>query len=155
MRMLEIGCGIGRMTRPLAEVFGEVHAVDVSAEMIRQARENLRDLPNVRLFETSGEDLAPFDDQSFDFAYSFIVFQHVPDKETIISNLREVHRTLKPDCLFKFQVQGSELDETDTWKGAGFTGAEMASLAAEIGFTPSASSGEGTQYFWNWWLRDR
>ena len=155
MRILEIGCGIGRMTRPLAEVFGEVHAVDVSAEMIRQARENLRDLPNVRLFETSGEDLAPFDDQSFDFAYSFIVFQHVPDKETIISNLREVHRTLKPDCLFKFQVQGSELDETDTWKGAGFTGAEMASLAAEIGFTPSASSGEGTQYFWNWWLRDR
>jgi SAM-dependent methyltransferase/glycosyltransferase involved in cell wall biosynthesis len=153
MRILEIGCGIGRMTRHLAALFGEVHAVDVSGEMIRQAGEHLRDVPNVRLYETSGADLAPFEDQFFDFAYSFIVFQHVPDKETIISNLREVHRTLKPDCLFKFQVQGRELEETDTWKGAGFTGEEMASLAAEIGFEPLASSGEGTQYFWNWWQR--
>src|SRR5262249_38487185 len=31
-RLLEIGCGIGRMTRRLAESFGEVHATDVSAE---------------------------------------------------------------------------------------------------------------------------
>jgi SAM-dependent methyltransferase len=154
MRMLEIGCGIGRMTRHLAELFGEVHAVDVSGEMIAKARENLADLENVHLYETSGTDLAPFDDEYFDFAYSFIVFQHIPAKDTIVSNLREVHRTLKPGCLFKFQVQGQEMEETDTWLGAGFTAEEIRSLAAEIGFTPVRSSGEGTQYFWNWWIRD-
>src|SRR5713101_7372033 len=32
MRVLEIGCGAGRLTLPLAELFGEVHAVDVSGE---------------------------------------------------------------------------------------------------------------------------
>jgi 2-polyprenyl-3-methyl-5-hydroxy-6-metoxy-1,4-benzoquinol methylase len=32
MRVLEIGCGAGRMTRAMAAVFGEVHAVDISAE---------------------------------------------------------------------------------------------------------------------------
>ena len=37
MRVLEIGCGAGRVTRALANVFGEVHAVDVSGEMVRQA----------------------------------------------------------------------------------------------------------------------
>ncbi len=33
LRLLELGCGIGRMTRPLADVFGEVVGVDVSVEM--------------------------------------------------------------------------------------------------------------------------
>src|SRR5688572_28663414 len=36
MRVLEIGCGAGRVTRALADLFGEVHGVDVSGEMIRQ-----------------------------------------------------------------------------------------------------------------------
>src|SRR5205823_13090450 len=33
LRLLELGCGVGRMTRPLAAVFGEVVGVDVSPEM--------------------------------------------------------------------------------------------------------------------------
>src|SRR5580698_5764962 len=41
MKVLEIGCGAGRMTRSLAEVFGEVYAVDVSGEMIAKAKEGL------------------------------------------------------------------------------------------------------------------
>src|ERR1700720_1072129 len=38
MRVLEIGCGAGRITRALAGLFGEVHAVDVSGEMVNKAR---------------------------------------------------------------------------------------------------------------------
>src|SRR5262249_53624891 len=128
MRVLEIGCGVGRMTAPLADVFGEVHAIDVSAEMIARARQRLEHLPNVHLWETSGLDLGPFESGYFDFAYSFIVFQHIPEKETIIGYFREVHRTLKPGKLFKFQVQGQEIAKTDTWQGAGFTADEMTSL---------------------------
>src|SRR5579859_6526241 len=41
MRVLEIGCGAGRLTRALANLFGEVHAVDVSGEMIALARKAL------------------------------------------------------------------------------------------------------------------
>src|ERR1051325_10997556 len=41
MHVLEIGCGAGRMTRALAASFGEVHAVDISAEMIGLAKRNL------------------------------------------------------------------------------------------------------------------
>src|SRR5215208_2054844 len=43
---LEIGCGPGRLMRPLAKHFGEIHGVDVSDEMIRLARERLRGAPN-------------------------------------------------------------------------------------------------------------
>ena len=155
MRMLEIGCGIGRMTRPLAGVFGEVHGVDVSGEMIERGEGMMKDLPNVFLYETDGSDLVPFSDEFFDFAFSFIVFQHIPRKETIVSNFREVHRTLKPGCLFKFQVQGQPIERTSTWTGAGFDGEELRELGEEIGFRVLASEGEGTQYLWSWWLRDR
>src|SRR5437016_4183386 len=39
MRALEIGCGPGRLIKPLSRHFGEIHGVDVSDEMIRIASE--------------------------------------------------------------------------------------------------------------------
>ncbi len=104
MRVLEIGCGAGRMTRAMAALFGEVHAVDISAEMIALAKHNLADLPNVHLYKNSGMDLSELPDRSFDFAFSFIVFQHIPDPGVIENYVREVHRCLKPGAVFKFQV---------------------------------------------------
>lgn len=153
MTMLEIGCGVGRMTMHLAKIFGRVEAVDVSGEMIARARENVADLDNVGLSETSGADLSPFPDDHFDFCFSFIVFQHIPERDAVIGYLKEAHRTLKRDCLFKFQVQGGYLEQTDTWLGVGFSEQEMTELADEIGFEVIQMSGQGTQYFWNWWLR--
>ena len=44
-RALEIGCGPGRLIKPLSRHFGEIHGVDVSDEMIRLARERLADIP--------------------------------------------------------------------------------------------------------------
>ena len=40
-RALEIGCGPGRLMKPLSRHFGEIHGVDVSDEMIRLARRAL------------------------------------------------------------------------------------------------------------------
>src|SRR5579859_1571408 len=58
MRVLEIGCGAGRVTRALANVFGEVHAVDVSGEMVRQAQLALKDRTNAFVYQNNGKDLA-------------------------------------------------------------------------------------------------
>ena len=60
LRLLEIGCGIGRMTRALAEIFGEVYATDVSGEMIRRGQRRVRDCPNVVFSETNGVDFRSF-----------------------------------------------------------------------------------------------
>ncbi|MDP9115563.1 MAG: class I SAM-dependent methyltransferase, partial [Acidobacteriota bacterium] len=40
-RALEIGCGSGRLMRPMSRHFLEIHGVDVSSEFIQQARESL------------------------------------------------------------------------------------------------------------------
>src|SRR5579872_3967947 len=58
MRVLEIGCGAGRITRALANLFGEVHAVDVSGEMVAKARQALTDKPNAHVYQNNGYDLA-------------------------------------------------------------------------------------------------
>src|SRR6185369_12983640 len=58
MKVLEIGCGAGRITRALAGSFGEVYAVDISAEMVRQARLALKPFPHAHIFLNNGKDLS-------------------------------------------------------------------------------------------------
>jgi ubiquinone/menaquinone biosynthesis C-methylase UbiE len=155
MRVLEIGCGTARVTRALARVFGRVDGVDVSGEMIERAREVLREVPNARAWQNNGVDLSMFGDEEFDFAFSSIVFQHIPSKAVIENYVREVRRVLRPGCLFKFQVQGcpSEERHCDTWRGVGFAEQEMKEMAARCGFENRYSHDAGTQYFWLWFFK--
>jgi SAM-dependent methyltransferase len=156
MRVLEIGCGAGRITKALAGIFGEVHAVDISPEMIKLARENLAGVPNVHLYANSGADLAVLPGLPFHFAFSFIVFQHIPEKAIVESYIRDVHRVLAPGALFKFQVEGgdvSDRDSADTWHGVSFTETEMREIAARSGFELRYTDGSGTQYFWLWMFK--
>src|SRR5580692_3122401 len=53
-RALEIGCGPGRLMRPMSHHFAEIHGVDVSDEMIGLAREKLRDVGNAHPHATNG-----------------------------------------------------------------------------------------------------
>src|SRR5580704_6975988 len=127
MRVVEIGCGAGRITRALAKLFGEVHAVDISGEMVEAARRALVDLPNAHVYQNNGCDLTVIPTREFDFAYSAIVFQHIPSREIIENYVREVNRLLRPGALFKFQVQGCtdlETSADDTWVGVPFSDAQ-------------------------------
>jgi SAM-dependent methyltransferase len=157
LRVLEIGCGAGRMTGPLARIFGEVHAVDISSEMIRVARQRLLDCPNVFLYQNNGRDLSVLPGSLVvDFAFSFIVFQHIPSAEIIAGYLREVHRILKPGGLFKFQVLGQRPhghSASDTWLGIDYSVEEMQRMAAKCNFEMRHWYGEGTQYFWLWFFK--
>jgi SAM-dependent methyltransferase len=107
-RMLELGCGVGRMTFPLANRFGTVEAIDISGEMIQRANELQARLgiANVRFQLGNGKDLRPYPDESMDFAFSFIVFQHIPEISIILNYVREIGRVLKKGGLFRFQVNG-------------------------------------------------
>ena len=155
MRVLEIGCGAGRLTRALSNLFGEVHAVDISGEMIKCARAALADRPHAHVYQNNGCDLAVVPPLDFDFAYSNIVFQHIPSRDVIENYVREVHRLLRPAALFKFQVQGyvAEHAADDTWNGASFSDEQACAMAERCGFEPRHRNGAGTQYFWLWFFK--
>jgi cyclopropane fatty-acyl-phospholipid synthase-like methyltransferase len=156
MRVLEIGCGAGRVTRALANVFAEVHAVDVSGEMVRQAALALGDRPNAFVYQNNGKDLTVLPALEFDFAFSSIVFQHIPSREVIENYVREVHRMLRPGALFKFQVQGDTSvtsKPNDTWVGVPFSERQAGEMAYRCGFEPRYRHGAGDQYFWLWFFK--
>ncbi|MDX2042465.1 MAG: methyltransferase domain-containing protein [Acidobacteriota bacterium] len=153
LKFLEIGCGIGRMTKHLAAIFGEVHSTDVSGEMIRQARGRLGHLPNVHLHETSGADFAALPDGYFDVAFSAYVFQHVPSKAVIESNIREAYRVIKPGGIIRVHTNGVEAQsyaeaEKDTWSGATFTESEIRRLVKELGAQLISVYGADTMFCW-------
>ncbi len=106
--VLEIGCGAGRLLKPLAQRFRTVYGVDISPEMIRRAKERLKDCKNVEVWINNGSDLKPLPSDSIDFAFSYVVFQHIPEAAVIASYIHEAYRVLKPGGLFKFQVWGLE-----------------------------------------------
>ena len=153
LKFLEIGCGIGRMTKHLAAIFGEVHSSDVSGEMIRQARQRLGHLPNVHLHETSGVDFAALPNDYFDVTFSAYVFQHVPSKAVIESNIRDAYRVVKPGGIVRVHTNGVEAQsyaeaEKNTWAGATFTEAGARGLARELGGQLISVYGGDTMFCW-------
>lgn len=93
-RALEIGCGLGRTTVALAEVFEHVDGVDIAPTMV--ARAQAHGLPgNVHLAVTPGDGRLEHPDDSVDFVFSHLVLQHVPEEQVIARYLSETGRVLR------------------------------------------------------------
>jgi len=125
--------------------------------MIKRAAENVSDLPNVSLIHGDGATLAPLKSESHDFAFSWVVFQHIPSIEVISSYCHEVYRVLRRGSLFKFQVQGVQGDGEvpNTWNGVSVSEPVARGICQDSGFSWELGSGAGSQYYWLWFRKPR
>jgi len=80
-RVLDFGCGVGRLLIPFARRAQTVLGVDVSPGMLEQAADNCRErgLEAVQLIGI--EELDQLVPDSFELVHSYIVFQHIPVQE--------------------------------------------------------------------------
>lgn len=80
-RVLDFGCGTGRLVIPFAKRFEQVVGVDISQGMLDEARKNLnvRGITNVELLQTFDFPGLQFK-ECFDFVHTYIVLQHIPLK---------------------------------------------------------------------------
>ncbi|HEX2132643.1 MAG TPA: class I SAM-dependent methyltransferase [Actinophytocola sp.] len=93
-RVLDFGCGAGRLSQALAAYADEVVGVDVAPPMLEAAR-RLDPPPNCAFVLNETNDLARFPDRAFTLVYSELVLQHLP-APVIESYLREFVRVLAP-----------------------------------------------------------
>lgn len=107
--VLELGCGIGRLTKSLSKRFEHVDAVDVSLEMIKEAKRLLGSIGNIRFLVNNGKDLRSCGSGRYDMVFSYIVLQHIPDQKIVYNYFREFGRVLKVGGLFLFQASNNDL----------------------------------------------
>jgi ubiquinone/menaquinone biosynthesis C-methylase UbiE len=101
-RLLDVGCGTGFIIHLAADVFDEIHGIDITPAMIERVRTHEG---NITLHQSAVEAM-PFPDASFDAvtAYSFV--DHVEDRDKM---LREVARVLRPGGIFYADLIPSRL----------------------------------------------
>ncbi len=149
--ILEIGCGIGRMTEFFGDDFEKVFGIDISSEMIKRAKKRLPGDKFV-LLEGNGVEL-PVGFDPVDFTFSFIVFQHMPSLEMIASNFKEVFRVLRPGGIFKVQLRGNETSRKKWFYGESFTVDGAKKLAHTTGFEILKTEKETERYLWLWLVK--
>ncbi len=120
---LELGCGVGRITRALSPFFARSVGVDISSAMIDRAREMNADRPSCEWVVNHAPDLGAFGDREFDLVVSFIVLQHVPDRAVISSYLRDMARILAPGGAMVVQMPASmPLRQRVQWRRRAYHG---------------------------------
>ncbi len=85
--VLEVGAGTGLIMEGLKDAPKTLTGIDISKGMLEKARER-----GFNVVQGSATEL-PFEDESFDLAYSFKVLAHIPDIKKALS---EMSRVLRP-----------------------------------------------------------
>jgi SAM-dependent methyltransferase len=175
---VEIGCGLGRICAALAETFDHVVGFDISAEMVKQARQHV-DRPNVEFRHGDGVSLAGVEDASADFVVTFTVFQHAPRRSVIRANIGEAARVLRDGGVFALQWNATpgpvrwrlhrikmgilaRLGRADAkgrdvpqFLGSRVPLAAMDRMLAHAGFTRVALAEPDSLFTWAWAVRHR
>jgi ubiquinone/menaquinone biosynthesis C-methylase UbiE len=162
-KVIDLGCGPGRIIQILAPRFGEIHGVDVSDDMLKLAEERLKDLPHVKLHRVDGNDLKEFPDAHFDLMWSYSVLYHMP-RAVYYGYLKSLSRVMKPGGLLIYQLAQlyslrrwlnaifrAEYADGDTNKRRFYTPGHLRSLAARNGFEVLAiEPGPGHDLWCHW-----
>ncbi|MBV9773410.1 MAG: methyltransferase domain-containing protein [Gemmatimonadetes bacterium] len=104
-RILDLGCGAGRMIRHLVELAAtcEIWGMDISAEHIFWCRANLS--PPFHFATSTKVPHLPFEDRSFRFVYCGSLFTHIDDLAD--AWLLELHRILALDGRLYMTIHDS------------------------------------------------
>jgi SAM-dependent methyltransferase len=91
-RVLDVGCGTGSLALSLPEIanIASVTGVDLTPDFVEYARARNAD-PRVGFQLGDARDL-PFEDNSFDRAFSLLVLHFIPDAERAVAEMRRVVR---------------------------------------------------------------
>ncbi|MEZ3183083.1 methyltransferase domain-containing protein [Streptomyces pimonensis] len=144
--VLDIGCGTGRFTVPMAEKGANVSGLDISRPMLDVASRKLAERGLSADLREGDMAHLPFPDASFDTVTSMLALMHVPveDRQAVFS---EVARVLRPGGRMLLGVKNSVFEEMFT--GDRFASVDVTDVAAkQLLFTKTRS---GEEYVAPWY----
>lgn len=99
-KILDMGCGVGQKTIPIADAFpdAEIHAIDLSAPMIKYAHKRAERMGRKIHFSQQNAERTKFASESFDLIFSTILLHELPSG-AIRNVIAEIYRALKPGGL--------------------------------------------------------
>jgi SAM-dependent methyltransferase len=113
-RVLEIGCGSGRLARFIAPRVASYTGIDIAPTMVALARERCTD-PRARFLDGDGRGVPPeLAHERFDFVFSWAVMIHVP-RDIALSNLASAWRQVAAggELRFNFRAAASDASPLD------------------------------------------
>lgn len=117
-RILDIGCGMGHNTLPIAKLFpnAEVIGIDTGRPMLRygHARAMALGYRNVKFMQVEASEM-PFEDESFDWIQT-TMFLHETGGKSIYNIMREIFRCLAPDGLTMHIEQPQYTDDMSMYE---------------------------------------
>ncbi|TFH65324.1 MAG: class I SAM-dependent methyltransferase [Candidatus Zixiibacteriota bacterium] len=105
-KAMDFGCGTGRSTRFIIELGFDSVGVDISADMLKKARE-LDPTGDYRLLGEGS--FGQLQDEVFDLILSAFTFDNIPTREKKVGILKEIRRLLKPEGRFVNLVSSPEM----------------------------------------------
>jgi 2-polyprenyl-3-methyl-5-hydroxy-6-metoxy-1,4-benzoquinol methylase len=98
MRILDVGCGVGRWSLRFAQQGALVSACDISEEMIRIARERSENLGfKIDFFVQPIEEVPSDIENQFDIVTSFAVLQHITERDRFLRACMNLVKAAKPN----------------------------------------------------------
>ncbi len=177
-RVLDLGCTVGHSTLPWADAYpeAEVHAVDVSAPLLRYAHGRAEALGRTVHFSQQNAEQTDFEDRSFDVIVSHF-FMHETSRKALPRIFAECRRLLAPggvmlhldleqdrdlDPLTSFLMEWEVYNNNESFMGQ-LRSLDLPALAIEAGFDKdkvkrilqpshksSEQTGDGYVNFFTW-----
>jgi len=107
-RILDVGCGNGRLLNAFAEKKIDYLGVDASQRLIKLAQENF---PERKFTMCDILDLGDLPDYGFNQVYSIAVLHHLPGRDLRVAALRQLKNKTKDDGLIIISVWNMWRDE--------------------------------------------
>jgi SAM-dependent methyltransferase len=128
-RVLDLGCGTGRMTEALARSGAEAVGVDMVPGMLAAAAARCAGLPGARLVPTDGRGLAAFAHAAFDLVLAVDSFPYIVEAGLATRHVGDAACLLRPGghlLILNYSYRGDIARDT----------AELATLSGAAGLTP-------------------
>lgn len=103
-KVLDFGTGLGRNLENLQSLanWDSLYGVDLSDVNLKKLKSKFDD--KNYFYKSNGKNLNMFNDESFDFVISTLVFQHISVYRLRKMWLQEIYRVMKKDSVFTFQM---------------------------------------------------